>query len=101
MRRAARRSCAAAIVGLALLVAFLRPGEAALAPKASGWRGDGTGKCPAANPPVTWGRVSKLVKGLRYQARPPRAGDTGKPMPDGVVREWPILGPVPSRRQPA
>ena len=64
-------------------------------PMTYGWRGDGTGKDPAANPPVTWGRVSEAVKGLRYQARPPKHGDAGKPMPDGVVREWLILGPVP------
>jgi len=87
--------CAAATVGLVLLVALPCPGEGAPAPKASGWRGDGTGKYPAANPPVTWGRVSKAVKSLRYQARPPQEGETGKPMPDGVVREWLILGPVP------
>lgn len=95
MGRAARWMCAATTAGLALLAASPCAGEDAPASKASGWRGDGTGKYPAANPPVAWGRVSKTVKGLRYQARPPRQGDAGEPMPDGVVREWLILGPVP------
>lgn len=60
-----------------------------------GWRGDGTGKYPDATPPVAWGRVSKAVKGLRFQAQPPKEGDAGAPMPDGVAREWLVLGPVP------
>lgn len=60
-----------------------------------GWRGDGSGQFPDATPPTTWGRVSKAVKGLRYQTQKPGAEASGKPMPDGVVREWLILGPVP------
>jgi len=64
------------------------------APRPMGWRGDGTGKYPQADPPVTWGRVSKAVKGLRFQARRPKEGDVGQPMPDGVVREWLVLGPA-------
>ena len=64
-------------------------------PATMGWRGDGTGKFPAANPPVVWGRVSKAVRGLRFQATRPREGDAGRPMPDGVAREWLVLGPVP------
>ncbi|MGD0088937.1 MAG: PQQ-binding-like beta-propeller repeat protein [Planctomycetota bacterium] len=60
-----------------------------------GWRGNGTGKFSAADPPVTWERVSKLAKGLRFQARKPKDGDTGTPMPDGTVHEWLVLGPVP------
>ncbi|MCY3018738.1 MAG: hypothetical protein NTW87_06880 [Planctomycetota bacterium] len=60
-----------------------------------GWRGDGTGRYPGADPPTTWGRVSQAVLGLRFQARRPKEGDAGQPMPDGVIREWLILGPVP------
>jgi outer membrane protein assembly factor BamB len=60
-----------------------------------GWRGDGTGKYPAADPPLTWGRISQAVKELRFQAAPPGADATGRAMPDGVVREWLVLGPVP------
>ena len=70
-------------------------GPAALAGPAQGWRRDGTGRYPSADPPIRWGRVSKAVQGLRFQAREPKPGDTGAPMPDGVVREWLVLGPVP------
>ena len=61
----------------------------------TGWRGDGNGRYPAAEPPLNWGRESKALRELRVQARKPNAGDTGKPMPDGVIREWLVLGPVP------
>ena len=60
-----------------------------------GWRGDGTGRYPNADPPVHWGRVAKSVRQLRSQATRPKEGETGKPIPDGVIREWLILGPVP------
>jgi outer membrane protein assembly factor BamB len=61
---------------------------------AVGWRGDGTGKYPSANPPTTWARVSTALEGLGFQTRKPDAADRGTAMPDGVVREWLILGPV-------
>ena len=60
-----------------------------------GWRGDGSGKSPGAPPPVHWGRTAVGVKGLRFQATKPKAGETGKQMTDGVIREWLVLGPVP------
>ena len=60
-----------------------------------GWRGDGSGRYPAAEPPLTWGRQSLAVKELSTQARKPKAEDTGKPMPEGVIRDWLVLGPVP------
>jgi outer membrane protein assembly factor BamB len=60
-----------------------------------GWRGDGTGRYPAADPPTTWSRLSKAARGLRCQAGEPKEGDAGTPMPDGVARQWLILGPVP------
>ncbi len=59
-----------------------------------GWRGDGAGKYPAANPPLNWSRTAKSVKNLSSQAKKPKDGETGKPIPDGVVREWLVLGPV-------
>jgi len=62
---------------------------------AAGWRGDGTGRYPSADPPTTWGRVSRAVKGLRFSAGEPKEADTGSPMWDGVVRQWLVLGPVP------
>src|SRR5438552_18365573 len=33
-----------------------------------GWRGNWTGKFPDANPPITWSKLSKQMKGLRCQA---------------------------------
>ncbi len=59
-----------------------------------GWRGDGNGRYPAADPPLRWGRESNAVRELRVQARKPAAGDQGNPMPDGVIREWLVLGPA-------
>ena len=59
-----------------------------------GWRGDGTGRFPGANPPLHWGRVAKTVKALRSQATKPKDGETGKAISDGVVREWLVLGPI-------
>ncbi|HLX59966.1 MAG TPA: PQQ-binding-like beta-propeller repeat protein [Planctomycetota bacterium] len=63
---------------------------------AIGWRGDGTGRFPDADPPINWGRVSAEVKGLRFQAaKPANDQPAGTAMSDGVVREWLLLGPVP------
>src|SRR5579862_1225065 len=59
-----------------------------------GWRGDGSGCFPGATPPLHWGSVSKGVKGLRAQATKPKDGDTGKPIPDGIIHDWLILGPL-------
>jgi hypothetical protein len=60
-----------------------------------GWRGDGSGRYPQAAPPVHWGRVGKTVAQLRAQAAKPKDGDTGTAIPDGVIREWLVLGPLP------
>ena len=60
-----------------------------------GWRGDGNGRYPAAEPPLRWGRESRAVRELRAQATEPNGGEPGKPIPDGVIREWLVLGPVP------
>jgi len=64
-----------------------------------GWRGDGSGVYPKADPPIEWQRVSKAVAALRVQAEPPKGdGPSGQPMPDGVIREWLVLGPVATRK---
>ena len=59
-----------------------------------GWRGDGSGKYPDATPPIRWGRVAKSILSLRSQAARPKEGETGQPIPDGVIREWLVLGPM-------
>jgi outer membrane protein assembly factor BamB len=61
-----------------------------------GWRGDGTGRFPAATPPTAWGRSSLATQGLRCRASATDARDPGTPMPDGVVREWLVLNPAPT-----
>ena len=68
---------------------------AAAAAQESGWRGDGTGRYPTATPPLSWGRVSRAVEGLRFHAGRPGPSTPGAPMPDGVVREWLVLHPAP------
>jgi len=68
---------------------------AAVVGQESGWRGDGTGKYPSATPPVTWGRVSRALQGLRFHASRPGPQETGAVMTDGVVREWLVLHPAP------
>jgi hypothetical protein len=60
-----------------------------------GWRGDGSGRYPQAEPPIHWGRVAKSLAQLRAQAAKPQPGDTGRPIPDGVIRQWLVLGPLP------
>lgn len=59
-----------------------------------GWRGDGSGRFPAADGPLTWGRQSVAIKELGFQAKKPAPEDKGQPMGDGVIRQWLTLGPV-------
>jgi outer membrane protein assembly factor BamB len=63
-----------------------------------GWRGDGTGRFPAATPPVQWGRWAKgLTHEIRYQAGRPK--DTskpgGQPLALGIIKDWLVAGPFP------
>ncbi|MCL2641481.1 MAG: hypothetical protein FWD53_11585, partial [Phycisphaerales bacterium] len=60
-----------------------------------GWRGDGTGVYPNTSPLTKWQQISEVVAGLRFQAAPPNGEEaSGTPMPDGIVREWLIVGPI-------
>ena len=66
--------------------------------KIVGWRGDGTGRYPNANPPLSWGRVARSVKELSAQALKPKDDASparGAAIPDGVIRNWLVLGPLP------
>ena len=63
-----------------------------------GWRGDGTGRFPAANSPTHWSRrVQGITTELKYQATKP-TGDAGK---DAVsleyfaIKDWLYTGPFP------
>ncbi len=62
-----------------------------------GWRGNWTGKFPDANPPLTWGKVSKPMKGLRCQPdRPKDDQPAGVPAFCGALTKWMVLGPLPA-----
>ena len=64
----------------------------------SGWRGDGSGRYPSANPSLDWGRTCKTIKELSVQSRKPKgdAPPDGKSLiPDGDIRQWLLLGPIP------
>ena len=66
-----------------------------------GWRLDGSGCYPDANPPRRWvGAVS--LKGLTYQAAKPK-GDApaGKSLEGGIIRSWLVLGPVDAPKDAA
>ncbi|HUW58835.1 MAG TPA: PQQ-binding-like beta-propeller repeat protein [Planctomycetota bacterium] len=65
--------------------------------KSRGWRGDGTGRFPDAEAPLTWSRISKTVADLRNSAAKLDEADLGRAraIPHGTIREWLILGPLP------
>src|SRR5262245_45190984 len=68
-----------------------------------GWRGDGTGRFPEADPPVKWGKISRTLKGLSSQAERPKGGQPDKsahPVAYGSVDEWLILGPIDAAGEP-
>ncbi|HEX7896915.1 MAG TPA: PQQ-binding-like beta-propeller repeat protein [Planctomycetota bacterium] len=64
-----------------------------------GWRGDGSGRFPAATPPTEWHRRPKSAfVGLRsLGAKPKGAGAEGPPLNMGLVREWMIVGPFEAK----
>ena len=65
--------------------------------KCWGWRGDGTGRFPEADPPVTWSRISKTMKDLRNSATKLDAAALAraKTVETGTIGEWLLLGPMP------
>ncbi|HEV7406673.1 MAG TPA: PQQ-binding-like beta-propeller repeat protein [Chthoniobacteraceae bacterium] len=80
---------------LLLSTALPTGAENAASSPIAGWRGDGTGRFPDANPPDRWSRLATSLQHLRSQAGKPADGQTGEPIGDGVIREWLVLGPVP------
>jgi len=83
---------------LASLALLLSAFAASAIEPTSGWRNDGTGHYPAAvNPPTAWSRTSAAVDALRFLTeKPADPPQPALPMPDGVIRQWLILGPVPA-----
>ena len=71
----------------------------------TGWRGDGSGIYTKATPPLSWQHASTTIAGLRFQTQPPtNCQPSGTHMPDGVIREWLLLGPLvttPGERDPS
>jgi hypothetical protein len=65
---------------------------------AVGWRGNGTGLFPDADPPLEWSRTPKGVL-TDLCSRADRPGDKAEPdatpLEKGLVREWLLLGPLP------
>jgi hypothetical protein len=62
---------------------------------ASGWRGNGTGLWPDANPPLEWGRAQRgALDGLRAAPNRPSGEEAGKaPLVEkGQLRDWLVLG---------
>ncbi|MCW8133705.1 MAG: PQQ-binding-like beta-propeller repeat protein [Planctomycetota bacterium] len=64
-----------------------------------GWRGDSSGRFPAANPPLEWYRRPKgAFFTIRISAAKPKgAGPEGEPLNMGSLREWMIAGPFTAK----
>src|SRR5262245_58136094 len=66
-----------------------------------GWRGNWTGRFLDANPPVTWSKLSKPMKGLRCQADKPKdEKPAGVSASLGSLTEWLVLGPLTATSEP-
>lgn len=61
----------------------------------NGWRGNGTGVWPDAQPPLEWHRLPRgVLTDLRSRAeRPAKAELDSLPLEKGIVREWLAIGP--------
>lgn len=91
-------------VCVAVCVATASVSTSAEEPAITGWRGDGSGRYPSAQPPIQWGRTSAGLQGVRWQAEKPKDdAAAGQSLEEGVVRRWLVLGPVapPAPAQPA
>jgi outer membrane protein assembly factor BamB len=81
----------------ALLFSFLTFSPCHADP-ANGWRGNGTGLWPDAQPPLEWYRIPRgVLADLRARADRPqgRAAADAAPLEKGLVRDWLVLGPFP------
>jgi hypothetical protein len=64
---------------------------------ATGWRGNGTGLWPEANPPLEWHRLPRgAMDGLRISAVRPANNEAGDapPVEKGLLRDWLMVGPI-------
>jgi len=84
--------CIVAIAAAALAAALTEGGEI------SGWRGDGSGRYPDAEPPLNWGRIARSVTEMSAQSSKPQAEaapNAQAAIADGVIRQWLVIGPLP------
>jgi outer membrane protein assembly factor BamB len=83
------------LAALLLALAIVPPGAAQ---PVNGWRGNGTGLWPDADPPLVWQRAPRgVVPELRCRADRPgvkASADDAAPFAKGLVREWLVLGPI-------
>ncbi len=63
-----------------------------------GWRGDGTGRFPAAHPPLEWYRQPKggFTGILAATAKPSASAPAGTALNMGMIRDWLVAGPFPA-----
>lgn len=62
----------------------------------SGWRGNGTGLWPDANPPIEWHRLPLgALQGMRASAEAPKSAEAGDAplVLKGLIRDWLVAGP--------
>ena len=61
-----------------------------------GWRGNGTGSYPGATPPLHWGRVDKMMLGLKCLAAVPKdqSDKDAASVSIGFFSEWLVAGPI-------
>ena len=59
-----------------------------------GWRGDGSGCYPSATPPTRWEATTPLDGVMSHAAKPKDDQPAGRPVADGAIRSWLVLGPV-------
>jgi len=75
------------------------PGSPDFSPSARqpvGWRGDGTGKYPGANPPIHWNRTSKQAAAMKCSSAVPTNQSPANAMSAGAgfFTEWLVAAPI-------
>ena len=61
-----------------------------------GWRGDGTGRFPAANPVTEWSRFPQGFAQLHSSPAENSAADQQHPLSAGLIQNWQVAGPFPA-----
>lgn len=93
-----RRVCAGFLLILALMMSKVPAAETQMGSEKRqpsqehpvGWRGDGSGHYPDADPPLRWEITSNSVKSLSGQSGKPN-DKPGQPLEGGVLKDWLVL----------